>query len=99
MGLLVAWPASQQQIWLVVGVAAVGADGLRSAMVRGQTDCRPYQNRGWLFLSTLLMHQKSILRVRSVLPMKISFIPSFLLLGIVPAAVSAVFNALPQNGG
>jgi hypothetical protein len=31
--------------------------------------------------------------------MKISFIPSFLLLGIVPAVVSAVFNALPQNGG
>jgi hypothetical protein len=41
----------------------------------------------------------SIVGVQSVLPMKISFIPSFLLLGIVPAVVSAVFNALPQNGG
>jgi hypothetical protein len=31
--------------------------------------------------------------------MKISFIPSFLLLGIVPSVVSAVFNALRQNRG
>jgi len=31
--------------------------------------------------------------VRSVLPMMICFIPSFMLLGIVPAVVSAVFNA------
>ena len=30
---------------------------------------------------------------RSVLPMMICFIPSFMLLGIVPAVVSAVFNA------
>ena len=29
--------------------------------------------------------------------MKISFIPSFLLLGIVPAVVSAVFNALHKT--
>ena len=33
--------------------------------------------------------------VRSVLPLMMCFIPSFLLLGIVPAVVSAVFNALP----
>jgi hypothetical protein len=32
-------------------------------------------------------------RVRSVLPMIMCFIPSFMLLGIVPAIVSAVFNA------
>jgi pilus assembly protein TadC len=32
--------------------------------------------------------------VRSVLPLMMCFIPSFLLLGIVPAVVSAVFNAL-----
>jgi pilus assembly protein TadC len=31
--------------------------------------------------------------VRSVLPMMICFLPSFMLLGIVPAVVSAVFNA------
>jgi pilus assembly protein TadC len=31
--------------------------------------------------------------VRSVLPMMTCFIPSFMLLGIVPAIVSAVFNA------
>jgi hypothetical protein len=31
--------------------------------------------------------------VRSVLPMIMCFIPSFMLLGIVPAIVSAVFNA------
>jgi hypothetical protein len=43
--------------------------------------------------------QASIVGVRSVLPMKISFILSFFLLGIVLAVVSAVFNALPQNGG
>ena len=39
------------------------------------------------------MYQKSILRARSVLPMMMCFIPSFMLLGIVPAIVSAVFNA------
>jgi hypothetical protein len=39
------------------------------------------------------MYQKSLLRVRSVLPMMMYFIPSFMLLGIVPAIVSAVFNA------
>lgn len=33
--------------------------------------------------------------VRSVLPLMTCFIPSFMLLGIVPAVVSAVFNALP----
>jgi pilus assembly protein TadC len=33
--------------------------------------------------------------VRSVLPLMLCFIPSFLLLGIVPAVVSAVFHALP----
>jgi len=33
--------------------------------------------------------------VRSVLPLMMCFIPSFLLLGIVPAVVSAVFHALP----
>jgi pilus assembly protein TadC len=33
--------------------------------------------------------------VRSVLPLMTCFIPSFLLLGIVPAVVSAVSNALP----
>ncbi|HET8915292.1 MAG TPA: type II secretion system F family protein [Propionibacteriaceae bacterium] len=33
--------------------------------------------------------------VRSVLPLMMCFIPSFLLLGIIPAVVSAVFNALP----
>jgi hypothetical protein len=37
--------------------------------------------------------QASIVGVRSVLPMMICFIPSFMLLGIVPAVVSAVFNA------
>jgi hypothetical protein len=36
---------------------------------------------------------KLILLVRSVLPMIMCFIPSFMLLGIVPAIVSAVFNA------
>jgi hypothetical protein len=41
------------------------------------------------------VYQKSILSVRSVLPLMMGFIPSFLLLGIVPAVVSAVFNALP----
>ena len=41
------------------------------------------------------MYQKSILRVRSVVPLMMCFIPSFLLLGIVPAVVSAVLNALP----
>jgi hypothetical protein len=35
--------------------------------------------------------------VRSVLPHMM--IPSFVLLGIVPAVVSAVFNALPQTVG
>jgi hypothetical protein len=43
--------------------------------------------------------QASIVGVRSVLPHMMCFIPSFLLLRIVPAVVSAVFNALPQNGG
>jgi pilus assembly protein TadC len=33
--------------------------------------------------------------VRSVLPLMMCFIPSFMLLGIVPAVVSAVFHALP----
>ena len=33
--------------------------------------------------------------VRSVLPLMMCFIPSFLLLGIVPAVVSAVVNAIP----
>jgi len=33
--------------------------------------------------------------VRSVLPLMTCFIPSFMLLGIVPAVASAVFNALP----
>ncbi len=33
--------------------------------------------------------------VRSVLPLMMCFLPSFLLLGIVPAVVSAVFHALP----
>ena len=33
--------------------------------------------------------------VRSVLPLMTCFLPSFLLLGIVPAVVSAVFHALP----
>jgi pilus assembly protein TadC len=33
--------------------------------------------------------------VRSVLPLMTCFIPSFMLLGIVPAVVSAVFDALP----
>jgi pilus assembly protein TadC len=33
--------------------------------------------------------------VRSVLPLMMCFIPSFMLLGIVPAVVSAIFNALP----
>jgi pilus assembly protein TadC len=33
--------------------------------------------------------------VRSVIPLMMCFIPSFLLLGIAPAVVSAVFNALP----
>jgi pilus assembly protein TadC len=33
--------------------------------------------------------------VRSVLPLMTCFIPSFMLLGIVPAVVSAVFHALP----
>jgi len=41
------------------------------------------------------MYQKSILCVRSVLPLMRLLIRSFLLLGIVPAVVSAVFNALP----
>jgi hypothetical protein len=39
------------------------------------------------------MCHKLILLVRSVLPMMICFISSFMLLGIVPAVVSAVFNA------
>ena len=34
-------------------------------------------------------------RVRSVLPLMACFSPWFLLLGIVPAVVSAVFNAIP----
>jgi pilus assembly protein TadC len=33
--------------------------------------------------------------VRSVLPLMTCFLPSFMLLGIVPAVVSAVFHALP----
>ena len=33
--------------------------------------------------------------VRSVLPLMTCFLPSFLLLGTVPAVVSAVFHALP----
>jgi pilus assembly protein TadC len=33
--------------------------------------------------------------VRSVLPLMTCFLPSFMLLGIVPAVVSAVFQALP----
>ena len=33
--------------------------------------------------------------VRSVLPLMMCFIPSFMLLGIVPAVVSSVFHALP----
>jgi pilus assembly protein TadC len=33
--------------------------------------------------------------VRSVLPLMMCFIPSFLLLGIVPAVVSAVFSVFP----
>jgi hypothetical protein len=39
-----------------------------------------------------VMHA-SIVGVRSVLPMMICFIPSFMLLGIVPAVISAIFNA------
>jgi hypothetical protein len=38
------------------------------------------------------MYQKSILCVRSVLPMMIACIPSFMLPGVVPAVVSAIFN-------
>jgi hypothetical protein len=40
------------------------------------------------------VYQKSILGERSVLPLVTCFIPSFMLLGIVPAVASAVFNAL-----
>jgi hypothetical protein len=36
-------------------------------------------------------------RVRSVLPLMMCFIPSFLLLGIVPAVVSAVFKYAPKK--
>jgi hypothetical protein len=38
------------------------------------------------------MYQKSILWVRSVLPMMVAFIPSFMVPGVVPAVVSAIFN-------
>jgi hypothetical protein len=48
-----------------------------------------------VFLSTSLMYQKSILLVRSVLPLMTCFLPAFMLLGIVPAVASAVFHALP----
>jgi hypothetical protein len=34
----------------------------------------------------------SIVGVRSVLPMMICLIPSFMLPGVVPAVVSAIFN-------
>jgi pilus assembly protein TadC len=43
--------------------------------------------------SELLMRARTV-GVRSVLPLMTCFIPSFLLLGIVPAVVSAVFHAL-----
>jgi pilus assembly protein TadC len=42
-----------------------------------------------------LQVQARAVGVRSVLPLMTCFIPSFMLLGIVPAVVSAVFNALP----
>jgi pilus assembly protein TadC len=42
-----------------------------------------------------LQVQARAVGVRSVLPLMMCFIPSFMLLGIVPAVVSAVFNALP----
>jgi hypothetical protein len=38
------------------------------------------------------MYQKSPLRTLSVLPMMVGFIPSFMLPGVVPAVVSAIFN-------
>jgi hypothetical protein len=38
-----------------------------------------------------VMHA-SIVGVRSVLPMMVGFIPSFMLPGVVPAVVSAIFN-------
>ena len=38
-----------------------------------------------------VMHA-SIVGVRSVLPMMVGFIPSFMLPGVVPAVVSATFN-------
>jgi hypothetical protein len=38
------------------------------------------------------MYQKSILCVRSVLPMMVGFIPSFMPPGVVPAVVSAIFS-------
>ena len=41
-----------------------------------------------------LQVQARAVGVRSVLPLMTCFIPSFMLLGIVPAVVSAVFNAL-----
>jgi pilus assembly protein TadC len=42
-----------------------------------------------------LQVQARAVGVRSVLPLMTCFIPSFMLLGVVPAVVSAVFNALP----
>jgi pilus assembly protein TadC len=42
-----------------------------------------------------LQVQARAVGVRGVLPLMTCFIPSFMLLGIVPAVVSAVFNALP----
>jgi pilus assembly protein TadC len=42
-----------------------------------------------------LQVQARAVGVRSVLPLMTCFIPSFMLLGIVPAVVSAIFNALP----
>jgi pilus assembly protein TadC len=44
--------------------------------------------------SELQMRARAV-GVRSVLPLMTCFIPSFMLLGIVPAVVSAVFDALP----
>jgi hypothetical protein len=38
------------------------------------------------------MYQKSPIYVRSVLPTMVGFIPSFMLPGVVPAVVSAIFN-------
>jgi pilus assembly protein TadC len=42
-----------------------------------------------------LQVQARAVGVRSVMPLMTCFIPSFMLLGIVPAVASAVFNALP----